>query len=445
MPADDIQAAIEQFATELAELRMLSGKPSFARIQNLSKKRHQEDGTTTKAISLPSTTASDAIRGKRLPSIATVLAFVDACHRAAVDDGLIIDEDHFALARWQQRWTAVRDLRDRDFSPPEQTLVEWDDLAEDEQLAAPDSIPPSTNNYRDAASSPDPSPPPRPSTSAQARIERAAERYADQFDYIRREPRRDRRRHEYDLLDKLQEVVSLATEYEQYEERGRRRLRNRLTFADIYFEADSVTRVNFVSATQPFTVVPVEYFAALIAAEIEYHGTGRLSDTEYVLLADVYERIGGWMLELGLFIHAVFVYKRAAVIHYRNEDLVAQERCELAGARARRRAMVPSFKSISMQATDLLCGYGYLPFRMLGWMLAQLVVFTVIFQFLTYQPLAITAVDTFTNYFSPLSPADTQNFQAAARPLFLVESAIGSLMTLSFAVLLARRFLRLGR
>ncbi|MFI1465464.1 ATP-binding protein [Nocardia carnea] len=108
---DEAQQSIEDLAAALADLRIHAGKPSFARIQSLSKLRGS-DSAVGKAASLPSTTASDAVRGKRLPSAATVLAFVDACRRAAYEDGIVIDSQRFEPAMWQQRWRMARDLQD---------------------------------------------------------------------------------------------------------------------------------------------------------------------------------------------------------------------------------------------------------------------------------------------------------------------------------------------
>ncbi|MFI9534134.1 hypothetical protein ACIG56_12900 [Nocardia fusca] len=434
MLAGDTQRAIEDFAAALADLHSLAGKPSFARIQNLSKLR-DTDSFAGRAISLPSTTASDAIRGKRLPSIATVLAFVDACHRAAAEDGMVVDAARFDLPLWQQRWRAVRDLRDANAETattgPENTGgggSAAQPVGDEEQVRA---IP----------------------VAADVRplITEHAQAYAHEVDTFRDEPHTRRQELEQRSLEKLHDMASLALEC--YDPPGARRIRNNLVLADIYFEAGAVLDVASMSEQpdpheprKPRPEVPAEYFAALLAAEVEFHGPVRLNYTEKSLLADLYERVGEWMLKYELFTHSAFAYKRAAIVHYQNEETAAQERCELASARARRAALPVGLRNLGMPSADLLGGFGYLPFRMLGWILAQLVLFTLLFVFVSGERSAATMVHAvIINFFSPLGLGDTSELSGAERLVLVIESFAGTLSVLVFVVLLARRFLRTGR
>ncbi|MEV0045611.1 hypothetical protein AB0H60_19405 [Nocardia rhamnosiphila] len=428
--AGDTQRAIEDFAAALADLRNHAGKPSFARIQNLSKLR-DTDSSAGRAISLPSTTASDAIRGKRLPSIATVLAFVDACRRAAVEDGMVVDAARFDLPLWQQRWRAVRDLRDANAETattgPASTGVGGsaaEPVGDEEQVRA---IP----------------------VAADVRplITEHAQAYAHEVDAFRDEPHTRRQELEQRSLEKLHDMVSLVLEC--YDPPGARRIRNNLALADIYFEAGAVLDVASMSEQpdphEPRPEVPAEYFAALLAAEVEFHGPVRLNYTEKSLLADLYERVGEWMLEYELFTHAAFAYKRAAIVHYQNEETTAQERCELASTRARRAALPVGLRNLGMLSADLLCGYGYLPFRMLGWILAQIILFTLLLVLPgEYSETGMVHAGII-NFFSPLGLGDTSGYSGATRIVLVIESFAGTLSVLAFVVLLARRFLRAGR
>ncbi|WP_062998499.1 hypothetical protein [Nocardia jinanensis] len=429
--AGGAQRAIEDFAAALADLRNHAGKPSFARIQNLSKLR-DTDSSAGRAISLPSTTASDAIRGKRLPSIATVLAFVDACRRAAVEDGMVVDAPRFDLAMWQQRWRAARDIRDADTEAPTTDTAGTDDSG----LA---SDPTDDEEPRRTATA---------GADVRALITEYAQSYAQDVDGFYAEPRTHRRYLEEGSLEKLHDLVSLVLEV--YDPPSTRRIRNNLVLADIYFEADSVRDVASVSpqpgATEPRPGIPAEYFAALLAAEVEFHGPVRLNYTEKSLLAEFYERAGEWMLKYGLFTHAAFAYRRAAIVHYQNEEAGQQERCELLSARSQCNALPPGFQKLAMSTVDILCGYGYLPARMLSWMVIQIIVFAALLVFLTGAVSVSTTVQAaFINYFTPLGIGDTGDFSGAAQLLLVIESFTGTLSVLVFAVLLARRFLRVGR
>jgi hypothetical protein len=133
-------------------------------------------------------------------------------------------------------------------------------------------------------------------------------------------------------------------------------------------------------------------------------------------------------------------------VQYQNEETAAQERCELASARVRRAALPAGLRNLGMLSADLLCGYGYLPFRMLGWILAQLVLFTFLFVFISDGSSSSTRVHAaIINFFSPLGLGDTMHYSGVDRLVLVIESFAGTLSVLVFVVLLARRFLRAGR
>ncbi|MFI6573995.1 hypothetical protein [Nocardia fluminea] len=116
MVADEHQHAIAGFAAALAELRVESGKPSFATLHKLSEKLASEKSEDPRKKpggrrwALPSSTACDAVKGTRLPALATVLAFVEACQLAAHEQGIPIAPSRFDATKWKHRWGAVANL-----------------------------------------------------------------------------------------------------------------------------------------------------------------------------------------------------------------------------------------------------------------------------------------------------------------------------------------------
>ncbi|MGK8490826.1 hypothetical protein [Nocardia asiatica] len=449
--ADEVQRAIEDFAAGLNDLRSHAGKPSFARIHNLSKKRDTVAGG--KALPLPRSTASDAIQGKRLPTIATVLAFVEACRMAADEAGMVIDPERFDLTVWQHRWRTVRDLRDapQNQDPPDAfddvrpapESSSYDVELEEVEGAAGSSPEPdaATTGYTVGAG--------RSSPFVEAmttRISRLAAAYSADLEAIGKAPAEGRRHAEQRALDSLEDRVALVLD--TYDPPGIRRRGDTLVFASIYFEADALVRVRSMSDPRAKeyreAAVPPEYVAALLAAETEFHGPVRLSYRQKAQLAEIYERLGHWMVAFNLFAHAAFAFRRAALAYYQNEEPDAQERCELAHARARRRTLPPGPERLGLALVDLLCGYGYLPFRMLGWMSVQIVVFTTAIAIASDMPLATAVYMGILNYFSPAGLGDTEGIGQQGRILMMIESVTGTLFVLAFAVLLSRRLLRIG-
>ena len=225
------------------------------------------------------------------------------------------------------------------------------------------------------------------------------------------------------------------------------RRRDSLVLAGIYFELVSVDRETKdgdteVSASDLLTI----HFEALIAAEVEFHGPLRLSYTQNAQLAEVYERVGMWFqMQYKLHEHAALAFRRAATLHYQNEDSADQERCELNLARAKC-GTVPLMARVGMYTVDLLCGYGYRPFRMIPWMLILVGTFG------TYLFVLDPTLDVLTaysmsamNFFNPLGPGDTAELNSAARTMMGIESLVGTLFVFFFAILSSRRIGRIGR
>jgi len=89
---------VKRFVKELASLQVAAGSPSLNRIEGLSKGR------------VPVSTASDALKGDRIPELRFVLNFVAACRQAARADGLDIPDGPFDPIKWQNRWVEVKRL-----------------------------------------------------------------------------------------------------------------------------------------------------------------------------------------------------------------------------------------------------------------------------------------------------------------------------------------------
>jgi hypothetical protein len=90
--------AIRQFAAELADLRVAVGSPSFRTIAKLSNHK------------LPHSTAADALKGDRLPSLQVVLMFLNACQEFSRCNRLEIDDEDFDRNRWHDRWIEIKKL-----------------------------------------------------------------------------------------------------------------------------------------------------------------------------------------------------------------------------------------------------------------------------------------------------------------------------------------------
>jgi hypothetical protein len=88
--------AIRQFAEQLADLRLAVGSPSFRPIAKLSNHK------------LPHSTAADALKGDRLPSLQVVLMFLAACQEHSRRNRLEINDEDFDRNKWHDRWIEIK-------------------------------------------------------------------------------------------------------------------------------------------------------------------------------------------------------------------------------------------------------------------------------------------------------------------------------------------------
>ncbi|MRH91236.1 hypothetical protein GFY24_27985 [Nocardia sp. SYP-A9097] len=439
---NDAQRAVQQFADDLKDLRTYAGMPSFERMSILSKR--QDAGSEVKAIPLPNSTASDAIRGKRLPSAATVLAFVGACRRAATEDGLIVDPARFDPVLWHRGWARTRVLRDASTTEGTSTVNALADA-----VSSSDSVLPAADEASESERS-------RFVRELTAHIEQSGENYSREIQQIRALPPPRRSHEEAIKLEAALDDLSLLLD--EYIPPPSPQPRNTLTFANTYFEAASVGAVEALSRDPDIDLVAavrareskahdppkalVGYLTALLAAEVEFRAS-QLTYTQKVLLANVYERIGTSMLvEFELYIHAMFALNRAIVLYRQTDDFDAQDRCGLSSARARHKTLPPGLRRAVSSALDLLCCYGYRPFRMLGWLALQIVASTLALRIVTDISTSLVLYTGIANCFSPLGLGDLAGFGQGARAILVTESSLGTLTVLLFVVFLSRRIVQ---
>ncbi|CAM4518564.1 hypothetical protein NONI108955_41050 [Nocardia ninae] len=265
--------------------------------------------------------------------------------------------------------------------------------------------------------------------STTTRILRRAAKYAD-------ETYRDSAPGEYALLDGLNADVEAVLG--RYHPPSPWRRGDSLVFAHLYADVPDTT-----ASTDEDGRAVVDVIAALLAAEVEFRGPLRLSHTQNTLLAQVYERLGAQLRPLGLPAHAVQSFGRAATLHRLNEDMDAVDRCGLQQARARCQTKPRGLPRVGSLLSDLLCGYGYKPFRLLGWIAVQLAVFSVALDLLSQESLGDTLYLSMTSYLNPMGLGDTERLADGGQALLATESWVGTVSLSVFFALLVRRWFRL--
>ncbi|MBY8861831.1 hypothetical protein K7711_35515 [Nocardia sp. CA2R105] len=190
--------------------------------------------------------------------------------------------------------------------------------------------------------------------------------------------------------------------------------------------------------------VPSAVLAALIAAEIEFRGPLRLSARQNVLLAIEYEARGAQLREFGLPEHAALAYQRAVALYRIAEDAGATDRCGLQLARARTVALPLGVRRLVRYLSDALCGYGYRPFLLLCWVIVQLGVFSAIgIGIVGPSAYADTLYLSVTSFLNPVGLGDIAKLSTAAKPLFAIETWLGTVSMSVFFALLVRKWFRM--
>ncbi|MFC8044644.1 hypothetical protein [Nocardia sp. NPDC057353] len=189
---------------------------------------------------------------------------------------------------------------------------------------------------------------------------------------------------------------------------------------------------------------PIESLTALLAAEVEFRGPRKLSRTQSMLLAEIYERLGHSLVETDVPGHAALAFQRAQFLHQANEDLDAQDRCGLALARARRRARYPRWRRAPGWATDLLCGYGYRPFRLLIWIGIFVGLCALTLYSTSDVPLLRACYLCVINFLNPIvGEEDPIEITTIGKVVLVAEAYTGLVASSVFFALLVRRWFRL--
>ncbi|WP_067898484.1 hypothetical protein [Nocardia vaccinii] len=259
-------------------------------------------------------------------------------------------------------------------------------------------------------------------------IGRQATDYASKVD----QPGRDER----ELLETFEGYVDDLLD--EFDPPRARRHAGTLVFADLY------DRARRPSLDEQGWQVPSAVLAALIAAEVEFRGPLRLSARQNVLLAIEYERRGAQLRGFGLARHAALAYQRAVALYRIAEDANAADRCGLQLARARTGALPVGVRRLVRYFSDALCGYGYRPFLLLGWVIVQLVVFSTIgIGIVGSHAYGDTLYMSVTSFLNPAGLGDIAQLDGATGPLFAVETWFGTVSMSVFFALLVRKWFRM--
>lgn len=182
---------------------------------------------------------------------------------------------------------------------------------------------------------------------------------------------------------------------------------------------------------------------ALLAAEVEARGPLRLTQAQNIRLAKVFASLGTGLTLDNLPLHAALAFDRAARMHLQLQDERARDQCLLAKARAEHRARNPGFIKALETVFAALCGYGYLPYRLLGWIAVQLVGFSFMLIMLSEKPLVENIYIAVLNYLNPLGFSDTGGMHPSAWVLLVVERYTGAVSSTVFFSLVLRRWFRI--
>jgi hypothetical protein len=182
---------------------------------------------------------------------------------------------------------------------------------------------------------------------------------------------------------------------------------------------------------------------ALLAADVEARGPLRLTQAQNIRLAEVFAHLGKGLTLEGLPLHAARALDRAARLYVEVQDDSAQDRCLLAKARAEHQARAPGLVKVLETVFAALSGYGYRPYRLLGWIALQLLVFTFMLSMFSEKPLVENIYVAVLNYLNPLGFADTKSMSHSAWVLLVVERYTGAVSSTVFFSLVLRRWFRI--
>ena len=178
---------------------------------------------------------------------------------------------------------------------------------------------------------------------------------------------------------------------------------------------------------------------SFLATETERRGQFRLSRTQNAVLADHFNALGEEFLALGMPGHAAMVFQSAADLYLPLQQKSKRERSLLNWRRAQHQARTKGAIRYVEAVYDAVCGYGYRPFRMLGWMVVTLAGFSLAVWLCGPAGYVRSLHGCLINFLNPLSFGDLDgSFDGAAQVLLTVESYIGSISMAIFFAFLVR-------
>jgi hypothetical protein len=219
----------------------------------------------------------------------------------------------------------------------------------------------------------------------------------------------------------------------------------KLVFQSLYDEVSdaNATYVEGVSSRLAFLGSAM---AALMAAKTEALGPLRLTRAQAGRLADVLTCVGDALKRLNILTFAAEAYDRAARLHLSNEDHAARDRCLQLQASARHHALPYGRKRFVQMLNHVLFGYGFAPYRVLAWMVAQIAVASAILVALPrhgtnpgWQGTLYIALQDFVN---PMGYGDTAGLSHWAWTILVIESYMGLMSSSVFFALLLRKWFR---
>jgi hypothetical protein len=176
-----------------------------------------------------------------------------------------------------------------------------------------------------------------------------------------------------------------------------------------------------------------------LASETERRGQFRLSRSQNGRIAAHYDALGGEFSALGLPGHAVLTFQVAADLYASVQQKSRRQRSLLNGRRAQHAARPPGAVRVLETLLDATCGYGYRPFRMLGWMAVTLAVFSVAVWSAGSPGYVRSLHGCLISFLNPLAFGSLDaNFGPVAQVLLIIESYIGCVSMAIFFAFLVR-------
>ena len=176
---------------------------------------------------------------------------------------------------------------------------------------------------------------------------------------------------------------------------------------------------------------------SFLATETERRGQFRISRWQNSRLADHFDAIGKEFASLGMPGHAALAFQSAADLYLALQQKNKRERALLNWRRAQHTARPRGLARFFEGIFDGICGYGYRPFRMLGWMAVTLAVFSLAV-WLSGGPGYLKSLHgCLIDFLNPLTFGDLEpSFSGTAQTLLVIESYLGTIsMSIFFAFL----------